>query len=131
MSYTITDVSTNGNIATVTALITHNDISPIIDRMLYLFADQLVKMADAGEKAPENEDEQGEWLFSILMQALKEAASKERPIETYTKIKFTCEKDYNGDWVLTDIPDDFIEKVMLMNIDSAVQESIKNFDYFD
>ena len=130
ISYTITDVSTNGNSSKVTALITHYDMSPIVDRAIEIFIDRVEEMDNSGMEVPESEDETVELLLNVATQCFKEAISKTKPAETYTKIRFDCEKGSSGVWELREMPDEFIDKVLLMNIESAFDDGWKNYDIY-
>ncbi len=128
ISYGITEVSRSRDSATVAAVITHLDATPITDFAAEVFIEKLEEMDKAGVEAPENEDEILELILNVASQALKEAIAKAKPNETYTKVRFDCIKTSGGYWVLREIPDDFIEKVLLLNLPTVIAESVKGIE---
>ena len=103
-------------------------MSPIVDRALEIFINRGEEMDNSGVEVPESEDELIELLLNVATQSFKEAISKTKPTETYTKIRFDCEKDSSGVWELSEMPDGFIEKVLLMNMESAIDDGLKSYD---
>ncbi len=77
IDYTITDASTNGDKATITALITHHDLTPIVDRAIEGLIKRLEEFDAAGEVVPEDEDAALEVFLSVLRQSFKEAVAKQ------------------------------------------------------
>ena len=124
MEYKITNVSTNGdgNKATVTALITHRDITPVVDRSIEIFIDKLKEMDSSGTDFPEDEESIFQLLWPVMQKSIKEAAAKTKPTETYSTVKFKCVKNEILMWELEEIPDGFSE-ALLMNIDTAMENA--------
>ncbi len=131
ISYSITNTSINGNRATITALITHYDMSPIIDCAFEIFYKKVLELDASGVEVPEDEDELMDLLMPLISQSIREAVSKTKPTETYTKVRFDCVKDSSGYWELKEIPDDFLEKVLLMNFYSALEDSLNNLEQYE
>ena len=119
--YNITDDSTNGKNATITTLITHFDISPVVDKAMEDFSDQFAEMDRSKLDGLENEEIIAEIIYPMILKSLKEAAGKIKPIETYTKIKFEFEENSAMQWELIEIPDDFYSQVLLMNLLDALE----------
>lgn len=46
-------------------------------------------------------------------------------------VRFDCIKNSSKIWELKEIPDDFIEKVLLMNFGNAIDECINNLDSYE
>lgn len=131
ISYNITNTKEYSDYTTITAMITHLDMTPIAKSAIEEFANMLIEMDAKGEVFPENEDEIYEMMLRMLTKCLTDAAAKTKPLETYSKIQFKCEKNSGYKWELKEIPEEFFEKVLLMNIDSAYQSAFENVDYFD
>lgn len=129
IDYSISDATEDGDKATVTALITHLDVTPIMDEASEIFVDKVYTLDSMGTPIPETEEEQNDFILSLLKQSVREAINKNKPSETYTKIRFECEKDSGGAWVLNDVPDDFIDKVLLINLYSAFAESFSSIPF--
>ncbi len=127
VSYNITNVSQNGNKATVTAMITHLDIAPVIDRTFKLWVDEILKLASSGAESFENEDFQTKVLYPLLQKSFKEAATKTKPTETYSTVKFKCVKDEIWIWELEEVPDAFYDKVLSMNMEQAVDNAYDTY----
>ena len=130
ISYTISDVSENGDKATATLLITHLDISPVIDRAFEILIKKGEEMDASGTQLPEDEEEATNYVFSIIKQSIKEAAEEKKPSETYTKVRFDLTKGESGYWDIDEIPDDFIYKVLLMNFQSALEEGFDSLGFY-
>lgn len=126
ISYNITNTTINGNKATVTVLITHYDMSPVIDIAFEIFFNKVMDLDASGVEVPEDEDELMDLLMPLISQSIKEAVAKTKPSETYTKVRFDCEKNSSGTWELREIPDDFIDKVLLMNFEYAIEDCLNN-----
>ena len=118
INYNITNVSKNGDKATVTALITYLDIYPVIDRVFELFATKITEL----DSLPETENEQVSLLLPLLQKSIKEAVTQTKPTVSYSNVLFNCEKYSFFSWELQKVPEDFIE-VLLMNIDPAVEKA--------
>lgn len=126
ISYSISDVSENGDKATATVLITHLDISPVIDKAFEIFMKKVEEKDASGEELPENEDEINELIFTLLKQSIKEAVEKKKPTETFSKIRFDLTRSSSGYWEIDELPDDFIDKVLLMNFPAAIDAGFDN-----
>lgn len=118
MSYNITNVSKNGDEATVTALITHLDIYPVVECAYDLLESKILEY----DSIPENDEELKMFLLPLVQKSINEAVSKTKPTSTYTNVIFECKKDSVWPWELKELPDDFVE-VLLMNIDPAVEKA--------
>ena len=130
LSYNITSTSIDGNKATITALITHYDMSPIIDSAVAAFYIKVVGLAALGSEIPEEGDESMELFMPLISQSIREAALNMEPTETYTTVRFNCVKNASGLWELEEIPDDFLEKVLLMNFQSALVDGLDHFGQY-
>lgn len=130
LSYNITSTSIDGNKATITALITHYDMSPIIDSAMAALYIKVVGLAALGSEIPEEGDELMELLMPLISQSIREAALNMEPTETYTTVRFNCVKNASGLWELEEIPDDFLEKVLLMNFQSALVDGLDHFGQY-
>lgn len=130
LSYNITSTSIDGNKATITALITHYDMSPIIDSAVAAAYINVVGLAALGSVIPEEGDESMELLMPLISQSIREAALNMEPTETYTTVRFNCVKNASGLWELEEIPDDFLEKVLLMNFQSALVDGLVHFGQY-
>lgn len=125
INYNITNVSKNGDNATVTALITHLDIYPVIDRVYDLFVSKLKEL----DSIPEKEEDKISLILPLLQKSIKDATSQTKPTVTYSNVIFECEKYALWSWELKEVPDDFIE-VLLMNIDPSMEKASKEY-FFD
>ncbi len=128
ISYTVTDVSENGNTATITTLITHLDISPLATNAFTIFFEKLLTIDEDDIEIPETEEESMELLNSMLQKAFIEAATQIEPTETYTKIKFKCVKQSGNKWEVQETPDEFVDRVLLMNLYITMKEAIDSYD---
>ncbi len=131
ISYNITNTTINGDKATVTVLITHFDMSPVIDSAFGIFYNKVMDLDASGVEVPEDEDELMDLLMPLISQSIKEAVAKTKPSETYTKVLFDCIKNSSMIWELEEIPDDFIEKVLLMNFEYALEDCLNNLDSYE
>ncbi len=139
-TYSITDVAKNGNSATVTAVIMHRDMTPVVERTMLIFLTKIAEMATEAEESPEEIEEDaepieygeteldqaGEFVFEIIHESLIEALFETEPSETYTKFRFQCYRTPTFKWELEDVPDEFFQKVLLMNYSDAMDKIISN-----
>lgn len=130
IDYSITDVSETSYNAEVTAMITHLDITPIADKAFELLIDKINSMDAAHIEVPEDEDEAAALLMSLLKQSIREAIASKKPSETFTKVRFELTKDPDGFWEMDEMPDDFLEKVLLMNLQSAFEDGSASLDIY-
>ena len=70
IDYSISDVSENGDTATVTALITHLDATPVMDRASQIFIDKVYTMDAIGTSIPDAEEDQIDMFLSMLKQSI-------------------------------------------------------------
>lgn len=122
ISYNITNTTINNDKAIVSTIITHLDMTPVMDKAMEIFFNKVMDLDASGVKVPEDQDELMELLLPIVSQSVKEAITKSKPTDTYTKIKFECD-NHGGLWELREIPEDFLEKVLFMNFEQALEDS--------
>lgn len=122
ISYNITNTTINNDKAIVSTIITHLDMTPVMDKAMEIFFNKVLDLDASGVKVPEDQDELMELLLPIVSQSVKEAITKSKPTDTYTKIKFECD-NHGGLWELREIPEDFLEKVLFMNFEQALEDS--------
>ena len=131
LTYTISDVSGAEDKARVTGIITHLDISPIIDKTYEIAFAKFAAIDSSEKELPENEEELEPIILSVFSQSLKEAIEIEKPTETFSKIEFYCMKNSEGEWEIDGIPDEFYNKVLLMNFPSALENAGKNWKQYE
>ena len=128
ISYNITDVPKNGKSATVSALITHYDLTPMVEKTIEILAERFAEM-DSTMEIPETDEEMADLILPVVEKAIKEAAKSTKPLETYTKVRFTCKQPVNM-WTVQDYPDELYDSVLFMNFYSAFLKGIESMDTY-
>ncbi len=126
ISYNITNVSKNGDNASVTTMIRYLDLSPVLDRTFELLYDKLMEMDSNGSTLPETEGEQLELFFSVFQKSFKEAVAKTKPSESYRNVKFDCVKSSVWTWELKEVPDD-ISQIIFLNFYTAYENASNEY----